>query len=252
MRIIALTLSALPVAATTVSPLAGWTGEWHLDRAASHFRGEVTRITRTPQGYRFDLGAVSFILPDDGAFHSTIAGRETRLAKLDGGRWEREHRIHGRIVDRSVLSVSADARILTIAGEHPGAAPEQLVREGAGTGLAGTWRSTRLGINAADILAIAALSGGRLRWGSLADGNWYVATLGGAPAVNQGPTATPIATFQVTVARDGTLRWTERLNGKPFRLGIERRSADGETLTETAWPANMPAERQALVYRHPS
>ena len=92
MRIIALTLGALFVATTTASPLAGWTGGWHLDRAASQFRGEVTRITRTPRGYRFDFGAVSFTLPDDGAFHPTVAGRETRLARLGGGRWEREHK----------------------------------------------------------------------------------------------------------------------------------------------------------------
>ena len=88
-----------------------------------------------------------------------------------------------------MLSLSADARLLTIAGEHLGAAPERLIRVGAGTGLAGIWRSTRLGINAADTLTIAALSGGRMRWGSLDDGNWYVVRLGGAPAVNQGPTS---------------------------------------------------------------
>ncbi|MET3828053.1 hypothetical protein ABIC16_003808 [Sphingomonas sp. PvP055] len=173
----------------------------------------------TPQGYRFDLGVVSFTLPDDGTFHPTIAGRETQLAKLGVNRWEREHRIYGRIVDSSELSLSADAHTLTITGEHPGAAPEQLVRQGRGKGLAGTWRSTRLGIYAAETLVLEAMGGAKVRWGSLTDGNWYVVSLSGAPAVNERPTATPTATLQVIVAPDGTLRWTERLNGKPSRQG---------------------------------
>ncbi|MET3828054.1 hypothetical protein ABIC16_003809 [Sphingomonas sp. PvP055] len=35
--IIALIVATVSVAATVVTPLAGWTGEWRLDRAASHF-----------------------------------------------------------------------------------------------------------------------------------------------------------------------------------------------------------------------
>lgn len=249
MRYVEVVFGAFSIAAVAAPSLAGWAGTWHLDRAASHFRGDLTHIVRAPQGYRFDLGPVSFILPDDGAFHPTVAGRETRLARLGANRWEREHRINGRVVDRSILTVSADGRALTIAGEHPGTAPERLVREGARAGLAGTWRSTRLGINAANTLAIADLGAMRLRWGSPADGNWYEVTVGGPPATNRGPTANPTATLEVAAARDGTLRWTERVGGKPYRLGVERRSTNGDALTKIAWPADIPTERQVLIYR---
>lgn len=225
-----------------------WAGDWELDRAASSFKGDVTVIQQTPAGYQFDFGAVQFTLADDGQFHPTTPGRATRLLKIGPHSWQREHQVNGRVVDQSLLTVSEPGDTLTIAGEH-GAGAEVLRRIGPGTGLAGAWRSTRLGINAAPALALSDAGAHRLRWDAPAEGNYYVVTIDGAPAVNQGPTASSIATLQMTTARDGSLHWTERLNGKDYRLGTDQLSPDGKVLTETAWPAALPDEKQVLVYR---
>ncbi len=248
-------LAALLTSATSpakpMPSIARFVGEWRLDRAASRFRGEVTMIEHTPAGYLFDFGAVSFTLPDDGRFHPTIGGRETMLAAMGAMRWRRAHRIHGHVVDQSTLTVSPDGRTMTIATDGASGPPETLLRTGPGTGLAGRWRSTRLGINAANTLSLGDAGGGRLRWGSPADGNFYVVGVDGPPAVDQGVTATSSATLQVGQAADGSLHWTERLNGRPYLIGEDRLSDDGSTLTETVSPARFADERQTLVYRRP-
>jgi hypothetical protein len=237
-----------PAAATpppaSFSPLLG---VWVIDRVASRLIGELIVIDPAPGGYRFDFGAVAFVLPEDGSFAPTVAGRSTSLKRTGPATWTRVHRIDGRDVDRSELRLSAGDRILTIATTTTGGGTqvETLDRVRPGRGLAGAWRSRQAGATVAPRLSFVAAPGGRIRW----EGDAYVAEPDGPPAANAGPTAVAGDTLQVK--RTGPLRydWIERIERRPYRLGQITVSADARQLTETSWLAKFPGERQVAVYR---
>jgi hypothetical protein len=247
---VALALAAAPARAATPSFL----GTWHLDRARSHLTGTTLRIARTPSGYHFDLGAVTFDLPANGAFTETVPGRSTSLKALNDHEFLRIHRDHGHDIDRSLLRISPDQHTLTI--ETDATTPNGATRHsqdieqriGPGHGLAGTWRSTQTGLHVAETLTIAALSGGRLQWGAPEDGNFFVVTPNGPPATNQGPRA--VATVQLTLRTVSPTewRWTETIAGKPYMEGRDTITSDG-SLTETTWPDQFPTDKQRAVYR---
>lgn len=226
-------------------------GSWRLDRPASRLRGELTVIGRDPKGYSFDFGAVRFVLPDDGRFHPTVAGRETSLRRLSPRRWRRVHRIHGVDVDESLITLSPDGRRLTIRTTASGrpVSTERLDRQGAGRGLAGAWRSTRAGVNVASSLSFSDAGAGAIRWGAPADGDFFVVTPDGPAAPDQGPRSVRGVTLSVRTADPRTLAWVEAINGRPYVLGRDTVSSDGTVLTETTRPAGRPGEAQQAVYR---
>lgn len=243
-------VQASSVAAASGPVCGHWLGKWKLDRGASKLTGEVIDVKKTPSGYRFDFGAIQFTIPDDGQFYPTVAGRETMLSKTGALRWIRAHRINGRIVDRSTLTVSSDQQTLTISKDGKGASTsERLVRIDQGEGLAGLWRSNQRGINASEVMVFADTGDGRIQWGAPAEGNYYRVKIGGPTAVNEGPTSVRNATLRAECNGPNELRWTENIDDKPYRVGIYRLSDDEMILTETTWPTHRHNDRETIIYR---
>jgi hypothetical protein len=247
----ALALVLAPDLTLAASP--SWYGTWILDRARSQLTGATIRIARIPAGYHFDFGAVSFDIGDDGKFYPTVPGRTTSLKAINANEWVRIHRDNGKDVDRSILRVSRDQNTLVIDTEAT--SPAGVVqrsqdveqRVGHGRGLAGTWRSTKLGVNVADTITLQDDGGGRIRWGAPAEGNYFTVVPGGQPAINQGPRAVKSVELAVSRIAPDEMRWTETIGGKPYMEGADKLSGNG-TLTETTWPDRMPMEKQIAVY----
>jgi hypothetical protein len=246
---IALTVSARPAAAAAGT----WYGTWTLDRGRSQLTGTTIRIVRIPNGYHFDFGAVRFDIGDDGKFYTTVPGRATSLRAVSDYEWVRIHRNNGKDVDRSVLRVSPDQRTLVIDTEaiSPSGAVQRSrdieQRIGEGHGLAGTWRSTKVGINVPEKITLSAASGGAILWGAPEDGNYFVVVPDGPPAVNVGPRAVASVKLAVRTASPTELRWTETIDGKPYMEGIDMLAKDG-SLVETTWADQFPSEIQKAVY----
>ncbi len=96
-----------------------------------------------------------------------MPGRPTSLKAAGDREWLRVHKVGGLEVDHSSLKITSDDkafRIHTIATDlkgHVHQSDETLDRVGRGTGLAGTWRSTAVGINVSRTVVCERSSGGR-------------------------------------------------------------------------------------------
>ncbi len=249
--IAALCLFSGPISAANKN----WFGTWVLRPELSHLTGPLTTIARTPHGFHFDFGAAAvFDIGDDGAFYPTVPTREASLRIIGPRSWLRVHRVHGKDVDRSTLTLTPDERKLVIettpaaAGSQAARTSEVLERVDTGMGLAGTWRSTspNLSVEQTIIFSDAGARGIKLDYPN--DGNYFVAKSDGPPAPNEGTRAVPSVALALHTTSDGGLRWTVTVGGKAFEEGADVLAADGRHMTETTFMAKTPAERQRAVY----
>ena len=240
------------IGAVSLTPVADpWIGTWVLNRSRSHFVGSSLTIGRIRGGYHFDFGATSFDIGDDGKFYNAYGNRSTSLKALSTDSWLRVHRLNGKEVDHSTITIMPDQAHMIInttsrADAHK--SQEVMTRVGRGQGLAGDWRSTNAGTGVSEIIELSDAGAGRLKWSLPKEEQYYVVSLSGEPAVSNGPHAVAGVTVSLTVSSSHHLRWTEFLAGKPYTRGSDILSQDGRTLTETTWPVQHPGEQQKAVY----
>ncbi len=248
----------LAIAFAMPSPFAaaqGWFGTWKLDRAHSHLQGPTITIVRVPGGYHFEFGATSFTIGDDGKDYPTVPTRSTSLKQTGGRSWFRVHKINGREVDHSTLTISPDDKTLLIhttatdvAGvEHSSDDKEE--RIGEGDGLAGTWRSTVAGINVSEEITLSDAGQGRIRWDLPREEQFYIALPNGVAVPLQGRHSVPGVTVSVWKQSATAMHWTVFVDGRAYTNGEDVLSADRKTLSETTWPAANTQEKQRAVYR---
>ena len=124
---------------------------------------------RAHMGYHFDFGAVSFDIGDDGKDYPTVPTRSTSLKVIGEREWFRVHKIDGKEVDHSTLTITPDGQTLLVhtvwtdihGKTHESDETEK--RVGDRTGLAGTWRSTTAGINVPKTIVIDDAGKGGIR-----------------------------------------------------------------------------------------
>ena len=249
-----LSVAAILLAVHPLHAQDSWSGRWKLNRAESRLVGPSITIERIPTGYHFDFGAVHFDVGDDGKDYPTIPTRSTMIKPIGERTWFRAHKVNGVEVDHGTLTVTPDGKRLLIhtVGIDPDGKPhisdETDIREGNGTGLAGTWRSTTKGVNVSPDFVISIVREGRMRKDFPDEGQSYVAATDGTPASFTGPRAVPSVTIRVLAINPKEMRWTEFVGGKPYDKGIDVLSEDGKTLNEASWPVARPMDRQNAVY----
>jgi hypothetical protein len=249
-----LIFAAIALLANPLNAQNSWSGTWKLNRSESHLIGPSITIARIPSGYHFDFGAVSFDVGDDGKDYPTIPTRTTIIRPTGTRTWFRAHKVNGKEVDHGTLTVTSDEKRLlihTVAIDPKGKlhiTDEVDIREGTGSGLAGTWRSTTEGVNVSPVFTLAYLGDQRMRRDFIEEGQSYVATLDGKPASFTGPRAAPSVTISLRAVSPTEMRWTDFVNGKPYDHGIDTLSADANKIKETSWPVARPGDRQEAVY----
>ncbi len=231
-----------------------WLGRWKLNRALSDLTGPSITINRVANGYHFDFGAVSFDVGDDGNDYTTIGTRSTSLKVLGEHEWFRVHKIDCKDIDHSTLTITPDKKTLLIhtlstdVDRKTHESDEMETRVGGGTGLAGMWQSTTLGVNVSEVIVIEDAGNGKMRRRFPGEGQFYVAVPNGPPAEYAGPRSVPGVMVKLRTVSAAEMRWTELIKNKPLTEGIDRLSADRKQLHETTWPVQFPMDKQEAVY----
>ena len=237
------------------APPASWVGTWKLDRAASHFVGFVVTIHRLPHSYRFDLGGKSIEVGDDGKDYATVPTRTTSFKQIGVNQWRRIHKINGKEIDNSLFTLASNNQsfvIHTLATDNDGKkheSDETFGREGAGSGIDGTWRSTSGGVNAPESFVIVAAGKGGLRFSYPVEELSFVTPLDGSSVAYSGAHAVPGVRVAVRMVSPKQLQRTDFLDGGPYEEETDTLSADSGQLTEVSWHVANPVDKDEAVYR---
>jgi hypothetical protein len=247
----AVAAAALAVSIPCFAAGSPWDGTWKLNQAKSKLTGTTVTITQDGSMYTLTGGAVTFKFACDGKDYPVI-GNSTISCTGSGNSYEMVSKINGKFDSKSTQTISADGTTMTsvTTGKRPDGTAytdrETDIREGSGTGMVGTWRSTKVK-NTATAVMILKVNDGVLHY---EDPGYKVtsdAKLDGTSAPVNGPTVPPGMTVSNKLD-NGAVTTTITLNGKDLSVDVMTLSADGKVITDVSWTPGKENEKQTYVY----
>jgi hypothetical protein len=242
---------SLSVAAPCFAAGSPWDGTWKLNQAKSKMTGSTFTISLDGGMYTVDTGTIKFQYACDGKDYTIIADR-TISCTGGGNSFTVGIKVAGKPYSTTHRTISADGTTLTDVekGTRPDGTAftdtETDTRVGSGTGLAGTWQSTKVK-NSASSLFILKVNGDVLHYEDPGYKESSDAKLDGTPAPITGGMAPPGLMISNKL-ENGAVTSTVSLNGKPLGTDVMTLSADGKVLTDVSWSAGKENEKQTYVY----
>jgi hypothetical protein len=246
--------AALSMAAAIPCFAAGspWDGTWKLNEAKSKMTGGTVDITKNGDMYMVNTGSFSYKFACDGKDYPVLADR---TAVCTGGprMFTDVMKINGKVYETTKHEISADGKTMTSVstGTHPdGTAFTDRttdIRVGSGTGLAGTWKSTKVKNSVPDVMVLK-VNGNVLHYESPGFKEVSNAKLDGAPAPITGGTAPPGLMISNKADGPDKLASSVMLNGKNLGKDVMTLSPDGKTITDVSWTPGKESEKQVAVY----
>jgi len=226
-------------------------GTWKLNEAKSKMTGMTTTITESGGTYTVTGGAVTFKFACDGKDYTILADRSIACT---GGptTFTNVLKIGGKPFETTKRTISSDGKTMTevSTGTRPDGTPftdtEIEMRIGPGTGMAGTWKSTKVK-DSAPATIVMKVNGDVLHFDDPGYKEISDAKLDGTPAPITGPTV-PAGLMISNKMQDGGLLSVVSLNGKELDRDLMTVSADGKTLTDVVWTVGKESEKRTYVY----
>jgi hypothetical protein len=245
-------LSAIPAIAAENQ----FVGTWKLDLAKSNFVGDTFTYTQLQNGMMHfsDGSAVNADFGLDGKDYPDPFGQTISWKSAGDNVWNTVSKMNGKVLSEGHVELSDGGNTLTIKdhGTKPDGSSfnDETVykRVGAGSGLAGKWRSTKVNISAPNTYVVSAPSAGAVRWEIPEYKEVVEGKTDGSDLPLSGPTAPKGLTLSIKMMGPKKLEYSVKLNGKTIAMATQTLSADGKTITETSWSPGKESEKQTAVY----
>jgi len=241
----------LLAAASPCLAASPWDGTWKLNEAKSKMTGATTTLTESGGMYTVDTGSFKFKFACDGKDYTLIADR-TITCTGGPNNFTEVMKIAGKPFETTKRTISADGKTMTevSTGTRPDGTAftdtETEMRVGPGTGMAGTWKSTKVKDSAPGSFMLK-VNGDVLHFDDTAYKEVSDAKLDGTPAPITGGTA-PAGLMVSNKLQNGGVFSIVTLNGKELSRDMMTISADGKTLTDVVWTVGKESEKRSYVY----
>lgn len=236
-------LVAVACAAAADNPFIG---KWKLDPSKSSFTGTTFKFEDAGAGkVRVSFGSESYTFTTDGKEHPTLYGRTMSAKQLDAKTWERTTRLKGKVVETTTDKLSDDGNTLT--DQEKGTRPDGSTydetdtyeRVGSGSGFFGTWKTTKVDLNAGQVMSFAPNGDNGVSWDIPAQRAKCALKFDGKEHPATGPQIPKGLTLAATKKGDRSFDFVERIQGKEMFKGTITVSDDGKTLTSKGSAAGV-------------
>lgn len=249
MNTVAVALTVAMLVAASDSPFVG---TWKLNLEKSRLTGSTMTFEQLPGGEtRMTAEGQSYTFRTDGQEYPAMFGSMASWRQVDANTWQAAYRMQGRELGTDTLVLSPDGGTLTVTtkGTKPdGSAFEQaamFTRTGGSTGLAGSWKSTKVTLSP-EVIEFAP-SGAGLVLNVASQQVAIPLEFDGKDRPVTGPTVPPKATVSVTKTGERSFEMTQKIDGKSIYHGTYTLSPDGRTLTGEFRPEGTN-EKFTVVY----
>ena len=216
-------------------------GKWKLNQSKSRFSGEQEKIEDLGSNkYKFTFGDTSETLVADGTDQPLQYDAGTWALKQDGqDTWKEVRKHDGKVTSESTWTLSDSGKKLTIhtTGTRPDGSSfsneMEVKRLGAGTGLAGTWQSTKLTMSQPAEWVIEPYEGDGLSFNFPAEKDKLSMKFDGKEYQEEGPNVAPESTSSGRRLDSHTLELTDKVKGRVMDKNQFKVSPDGKVLTLT-------------------
>jgi hypothetical protein len=167
------------------------------------------------------------------------------VKQVDPKTWERTTRLKGQVVGTATDKLSDDGKTLT--EEEKGTRPDgsafhetdTFERVGDGSGFLGTWKTTKVDIDATQTMSFSANGDDGVNWDLPAQHAKCALKFDGKEHTATGPRVPKGLTLAATRSGDRSFDFVERIGGKEVYKGKMTVSDDGKTLTSTGSNAGV-------------
>ena len=233
-----------------------WVGSWKLDPSKSHLVGDTFDYSKAPNGliHYSDGSTASFDFGLDGKEYKSWGNHTVVWTGAGPNTWNTVVKQDGAVIYESRRELSADGKTMTITmtSNRPDGTPSNdaavYTRVGAGTGLIGKWRSSKVEIPSPTLFTISSPSAGVLHFESPSYKLAFEGKIDGTDLAVKGPTVPPGYTVSVTATSPRTLSYVFKLNGKPDSYNIDTLAADGKSYTSVSWNPGKKSEKTTQAY----
>lgn len=242
------------LASTTVAQ-DPFVGKWKLNQSKSKFIGEQEKIEDLGGNkYKFTFGDTAETLVADGTDQPLQYGSGTWAVKQDGqDTWKEVRKRDGKVTSESTWTLSDGGKKLTISttGTRPDGSSFSEAMEtrriGTGTGLAGTWQSTKLNMSQPAEWHIEPYEGDGLSFITPAEKDTLSMKFDGKDYREEGPNVAPDSMSSGRRLNARTLEITDKVKDRVMDKTEFKVSEDGKTLTLTV---HFPGEKapMSIVY----
>lgn len=231
-----------------------YSGKWKLDVAKSDFGATtITYEQVTGEEMKLSVDGLSYTFKTDGKESPTPWGNTAAWKSINATTWEAVNRANGKVIGTDTLSVSADAKTLTVNSKNMKATGEAsndsivYQRVSGGPGLAGKWKTANLKISSPGVMQIAGKGADGLVLTFVDQQGVCDGTLDGKDHPATGPMWPSGWTCALARNGDRAFDITWKREGKALYRSTLSVSADGKTLTETGG-AVATTEKIKAVY----
>ena len=245
---------SVAAAGTCVAADSDWNGTWKENLAKSKLTGNHFMVTEKPGGkMHFSSGAISYDFACDGKPYDVVPGRTLTCTGNPQAGYDMTMAVNGETINKQHRTFSADGKEMTIKGTEyraDGSTSDFTgvrKREGAGTGMVGTWIQAELKDQKPDVQTWQ-VNGDTLQMQSAAEKMTIDAKLDGSDTKVSGPNVPPGWTVAMKSEGTNKLRYERKLNGKLMGEGTYTLSADKKMMTETSWIPGREMEKNTVIW----
>ena len=255
MRKLALAMALCAMVSTAFAAESPFTGTWKLNPAKSHYTGYTFVYKQMPNGMIHDNdGSIQYDFKVDGTAYPMLGNRTVTWTKTGENSWNRTVKADDQVLAQSTQVLSADGKTMTVRSTITRADgttfknDSVLERTAGGPGLDGTWKDVKAKTNSNDIMVYSRPDADSISMSFPQEKISFQGKLDGSPTPVTGPTLPSGFTSSMTMSSAGALEYKQALNDKVIIQGIQKISADGNTLTDTSWDPTLPNEKTIEIY----
>ena len=215
-------LLGLSMAAVLSAANNPFVGNWKLNPEKSHFTGDSMTYSRAGAGeMKYSGGGLSYTFKTDGKERSGLMGEMVTWKKIDDHTWEVTHKTKGNVTSKNTLKLSEDGKTLdiTVDGKRVNGETYQekdvYERIAAGTGIIGSWRSTKVQISSPDAMELKDYEGNGITFSEPAENFTASGKFDGKEYPATGPTVPDGAMGKLRRTGPMSFELVETYKGKP-------------------------------------
>jgi hypothetical protein len=255
-RVARFSLVVLAVAGIVYAADSPFAGTWKLNLARSEFAGTTMTFEQAGAGaMKLTAEGQAYTFTMDGKDSLTPFSYSAAWTQVDAVTWQTVYKLPGAgaVMSTDTTKLSADGKALTVTsrGTMPNGERFENVavyqRVSGATGLAGTWKTTKVQQSSPDRMEIAPYEGDGLAWKIVAYEATVNAKFDGKDYLATGPMLPPGFTLAMRKIGERSFDLIQKLKGKVIYRGTYTLSADGKTLTVVS-AAEGTQEKVKAVY----
>ncbi len=226
---------ALICVATLAVAQSPFDGTWTMNQKKSQLTGNEVTFSDAGSGeIKYSDSSESYTFKPDGTPATTPMGVTSTWKKVDDNTYQHSNSMNGTTTSESTWKIAGNKATINAHGTRPNGEKwnetSTYERQGSGSGLMGTWKSTSFKMSAPATMTMKGSADGSFEWNISAEKAIWKGKMDGKDYPATGPTIPQGLTLALSQTGDRSFKVVEKVADKTVYIGEYSVTADGKTM----------------------